>query len=263
MATCEICNVALEEGAKVCAACAASAQNVSLGSSSLLFILGGLGVAAVLLAALAAARKLSANLKGGRKNSKSVIFFTCLGIAVPLLLVLVLAFFIFVAQGSVNEKANRLRRSAMLRDLYVHLQTYKNDFGSLPSVQPLRKRYDVGGGVADLYPLYEMGLLDEKAVVELLQPPGRSYEKFSPEIKASEFNAAHIGFAYNSCAQFDTAAPLLADGGVSDGRLSKKALDKKGALVLFANGRIEFIKADEKSGKLKSENVEDWSLLKD
>ena len=158
----------------------------------------------------------------------------------------------------------------MLRDLYVHLQTYQQDFGSFPSVQPNATRYEQGGGVRDLYPLAYTGRMGEKELNECLHPPGGQFDKFSKEPRPEEFDKNHIGWSYNSCARIDSEDPLMADQGVSSGSLRLQSQDRgikplstKGVMVLLANGRVEYVSANPRNGKLLSDIVKDWGVLKD
>ncbi|MBO4553217.1 type II secretion system protein [bacterium] len=203
-----------------------------------------------------------------RVNTKG---FTLIELLVVISVIGILASLGVGAQGPIKEKVGQLQRSAMLRDLYVYLQTYQQDFGSFPSVQPTATRYEQGGGVRDLYPLAYTGRMDEKELNELLHPPGGQFDKFSKEPRPEEFDKNHIGWSYNSTARIDSTDPLLADQGVSSGQLRLqtqdrgiKPLSNKGVMVLLANGRIEKISAHKTSGKLLGGDVvKDWGVLKD
>ena len=144
---------------------------------------------------------------------------------------------------------------------------YAQDYNSFPKVTP-----EGGNGVNDLYPLYAVGLLDTRNV-SLLQPPGTKLEHFSDNPTIEEFDKDHIGFSYNSTAPYDetNTIPLLADQGVSSGYLQLKtddagikAREKRGAIVVFPSGHIDFIHAD-RQGKLNTNMLSKayWSLLKD
>lgn len=174
------------------------------------------------------------------------------------------------AQGPIKEKVSQLQRNAMLRDLYVYLQTYQEDFGSFPSVQPEETRYKVGGGVRDLYPLAYVGRMGEKELNELMQPPGGEFKRFSAKFSPAEFDKNHIGWSYNSRARIGSDEPLMADQGVESGYLRLDSndpgvmpLSTKGVVVLLANGQVIYVSANPRSGKLMTDQVKDWSVLKD
>ncbi|MBO7447916.1 type II secretion system protein [bacterium] len=174
------------------------------------------------------------------------------------------------AQGPIKEKVGQLQRKAMLRDLYIFLQTYQQDFGSFPSVQPPATRYEQGGGVRDLYPLSYTGRMDKQQLNELFHPPGGQFDDFSNDPRPEEFDKNHIGWSYNSTARIDSEDPLIADQGVSSGSLRLNSADRgikplsgKEVLVLLANGRVESVPANKKNGKLLGDKVKDWGVLKD
>ena len=208
--------------------------------------------------------------KGSNDNSNEnswscLIIALCIFFGIPILAGLGIG-----AQGLVKEEVGKLQRRTMLRDLYVYLQTYQQDFGSFPSVQPPETSKVQGGGVRDLYPLAYIGRMDEKELNELLHPPGGQFDKFSKEPRAEEFDKNHIGWSYNSCARIDSEEPLMADQGVSSGSLRLQSQDRgikplstKGVMVLLANGRVEYVSANPRNGKLLSDIVKDWGVLKD
>ncbi|MBO7435782.1 type II secretion system protein [bacterium] len=202
-----------------------------------------------------------------RVNTKG---FTLIELLVVISVIGILASIGIGAQGPVKEEVGKLQRRTMLRDLYVHLQTYQQDFGSFPSVQPNATRYEQGGGVRDLYPLAYTGRMGEKELNEIMHPPGGQFDKFSKEPRAEEFDKNHIGWSYNSCARIDSEEPLMADQGVSSGSLRLQSQDRgikplstKGVMVLLANGRVEYVSANPRNGKLLSDIVKDWGVLKD
>lgn len=202
-----------------------------------------------------------------RVNTKG---FTLIELLVVISVIGILASIGIGAQGPVKEEVGKLQRRTMLRDLYVHLQTYQQDFGSFPSVQPNATRYEQGGGVRDLYPLAYTGRMGEKELNECLHPPGGQFDKFSKEPRPEEFDKNHIGWSYNSCARIDSEDPLMADQGVSSGSLRLQSQDRgikplstKGVMVLLANGRVEYVSANPRNGKLLSDIVKDWGVLKD
>ena len=202
-----------------------------------------------------------------RVNTKG---FTLIELLVVISVIGILASIGIGAQGPVKEEVGKLQRRTMLRDLYVHLQTYQQDFGSFPSVQPNATRYEQGGGVRDLYPLAYTGRMGEKELNECLHPPGGQFDKFSKEPRPEEFDKNHIGWSYNSCARIDSEDPLMADQGVSSGSLRLQSQDRgikplstKGVMVLLANGRVEYVSANPRNGKLLRDIVKDWGVLKD
>ncbi len=161
----------------------------------------------------------------------------------------------------------RIKVNDNLKQLHMLMMMYAQDWNSFPKVTP-----EGGNGVRDLYPLYTTDLLYEQAL-SILQPPNSHLQPFSKNPTIEEFDKDHIGFSYNSTATYNetNTVPLLADQGVSSGYLQLKtddngikAREKKGAVVLFTSGRIEFITAD-KNGRLSTYLLSkaDWSLLKD
>ena len=194
--------------------------------------------------------------------------FTLIELLVVISVIGILAGIGIGAQSTVKKRVGLLQRQTMLRDLYVVLQTYQQDYGSFPSVQPNATRYEQGGGVRDLYPLVYSK--DSKELDELLHPPGGQFDKFSSNPRPEEFDKNHIGWSYNSCARIDSEDPLIADQGVSSGSLrlqtqdrGTKPLDPGYVMVLLANGRVEKITVS-KNGKIMGDRiVKDWGVLKD
>ena len=142
-----------------------------------------------------------------------------------------------------------------------------------PTTVPDKDRYKKSAGVRGLYPLYSSGVMKVDALNKLLHPPGTKLLDFSYNPTIDEFDKYHIGYAYNSTAKTNSPpdTPILSEQGVSDGVLNYKTKDKgtkpilkKGALVLFANGNVEYIKADKK-GKLSTKKIsaEMWKKLVD
>lgn len=187
------------------------------------------------------------------------------------LLVLVLMAVSFFVILSILPKRRihymNIKASNNLNQLYILMMIYAQDWNEYPRVTP-----EGGNGVRDLYPLYATGVLDVEAL-SLLQPPGCNLKKFSKDPTIDEFDKDHIGLSYNSTAIPDDPdnPPLLADQGVWSGRLQKDSADRgikpreeTGALVLFGNGKVEFIKAY-KDGTLPGAKVSsnEWRLLKD
>ena len=170
------------------------------------------------------------------------------------------------AQEPVKEKVGQLQRTAMLRDMYVYLQTYQHEYGSFPSVQTTEK----SGGVRDLYPLAKTGRIGGEVLNELLHPPGSQFDKFSEEPRPEEFDRNHIGWSYNSRARMGSEDPLMADQGVSSGYIDLQTRDRgiqplsrKSVMVLLANGEVEYVPVRRRDGKLLTDKVKDWSVLKD
>lgn len=194
--------------------------------------------------------------------------FTLIELLVVISVIGILAGIGIGAQSTVKKRVGLLQRQTMLRDLYVVLQTYQQDFGSFPSVQPNATRYEQGGGVRDLYPLVHR--MDSNELNEMLHPPGGQFDNFSSTPRPEEFDKNHIGWSYNSCARIDSEEPLIADQGVSSGSLrlqtqdrGTKPLDNSYVMVLLANGRVERINVS-KNGKILGEKiVKDWGVMKD
>jgi hypothetical protein len=185
-----------------------------------------------------------------------------------ILILMTLSFILILAiMPEARSCRNRLRVINNLKQLYIMMMIYTQDWNEYPKVTP-----EGGNGVRDLYALYETGILDDESL-SLLQPPGCNLSKFSRNPTIDEFDKEHIGFSYNSTAIPDDPdnPPLLADQGVWSGRLQKgstdlgiKSREEEGALVLFGNGKVEFIKAY-KDGTLPNGKVSsnEWRLLKD
>lgn len=171
----------------------------------------------------------------------------------------------------IREQVRRIKSQDNLRNMRIILMNYVTMYGSLPSVQPKHTRFERGGGVRDLYPLYQTGLLN-KDNLKLLQPPGVSLIPFSANPTIEEFDKNHIGYAYNSTANLDDPdnPPVMSEQGVSTGVLDlegkdpgRKPVFKNGVNVLFADGTIEFIPAV--NGKLSTAKIkpEMWAKLLD
>jgi hypothetical protein len=184
------------------------------------------------------------------------------------MILITLSFTLFLAiLPDTRNCSNRLRVKNNLHQLYILMIIYAQDWNEYPKVTP-----EGGNGVRDLYPLHATGVLDVEAL-SLLQPPGCNLKKFSKDPTIDEFNKDHIGFSYNSTAIPDDPdnPPLLADQGVWSGRLQNDSTDRgiksreeEGALVLFGDGKVKFIKAYQ-DGTLPSGTVSssEWRLLKD
>ena len=177
------------------------------------------------------------------------------------------------AIGPIMTCRRRFPRKMYLVDLHKIFVMYQQDYGCYPTTQPPETRYKKSGGVHDLYPLFSSGIVKSNWLNKLLQPPGAMLIDFSDNPTIDEFDKYHIGYAYNSTAKTNCPGdtPILALQGVSDGVLNYKTKDKgtkpilKGTvLVLFANGNVEYIKADRK-GKLSTKKIsaEMWKKLVD
>ena len=185
----------------------------------------------------------------------------------------VIAFLIITAWHTMHP-FRRVRKRMYLVDLHKMFMIYKQDYGCYPSTLPPETRYEKSGGVRDLYPLYSSGLLNARELNKLLHPKlAKNLLDFSENPTIDEFDKYHIGYAYNSTAKTNCPddTPILALQGVSDGVLNYKTKDKgtkpilKGkVLVLFANGNVEYIKADRK-GVLSTNKIsaEMWKKLVD
>ena len=88
-----------------------------------------------------------------------------------------------------------------------------------------------------------------------------------------EFHKNHIGYSYNSTAfpGGTEAEPVMADQGVSNGRLDINSRDRgikpyseNSALVLMTNGKVKKITADRR-GRLSTSEVsaDQWGRLVD
>ena len=198
--------------------------------------------------------------------------FTLIELLVVISIIGVLAGLSIGVFPKVRQIVNRVKRNDNMKQLHILMMMYANDWNSFPTTQPPATRYEKGGGVKDLYPLYSTGLL-EKGNLVILQPPGAALAPFSSDPGPEEFNKNSIGVAYNStCIPDDPDnPPLLADQGVSSGSLRAnvndrgiKSIDPRGAVVLFASGQIDFINAD-RNGKLSTSRVsaDQWGRLLD
>ena len=114
------------------------------------------------------------------------------------------------------------------------------------------------------------GRMSSEQLNELMHPPGSKFDDFSKNPGPREFDKNHIGWSYNSCARPESSDPLLADQGVETGYVrinstdrGKKPLSKQTVLVLFANGRIENVIVNQRTGRIVGDQVKDWSVLKD
>ena len=198
--------------------------------------------------------------------------FTLIELLVVISIIGVLAGLSIGVFPKVKALVNRVKRQDNMNQLHMLMMMYAQDWNSFPTMQPPATRYERGGGVQDLYPLYTVGLLDQNQL-KILQPPGAALTPFSSNPGPEEFNKNTIGVSYNStCIPDDpNDPPLLSDQGVSSGSLRLnvndrgiKAIDPRGALVLFASGQQEFINAD-RNGRLSTSRVsaDQWGRLQD
>ena len=199
--------------------------------------------------------------------------FTLIELLVVISIIGVLAGMGIASFRPIQERVRKMQSNDKMNQIYKLMFMYAGDYGSFPSVQPSATRYEKGGGVKDLYPLYETGLMG-KEQLKLLQAPGAALIPFSDDPGIEEFDKNHIGYSYNSTAMPDDPdnPPLLADQGVSSGRLTLKTTDKgkkaifaNGANVLFSSGTSKWIPANKKTGKLSTKDVraDQWGLLQD
>ncbi|MCX7003027.1 MAG: hypothetical protein NTV22_07110 [bacterium] len=153
-----------------------------------------------------------------------------------------------------------------LKQLYLLLSIYRQQFGSYPTLQSNTTGNTQSGGVRDLYPLWTSGVM-KREQLKLLQPQLIALVPFTHDPTTDEFDHCHIGYSYNSTAMPDDPSnpPLMADRGVSDGRLDKaeQPLFDDGARVLFDNSMLDFIPAV--NGQLATNVVtaEQWRQLRD
>jgi len=206
------------------------------------------------------------------KNKKNKGF-TLIELLVVISIIGVLAGMGIASFRPIQEKVRKMQSDDKMKQLYRLMFMYAGDYGSFPTAQPSATRYEKGGGVKDLYPLYETGIMG-KEQLKLLQAPGAALIPFSDDPTIDEFNENHIGYAYNSTAMPDDPdnPPLLSEQGVSSGKLSlktsnkgKKAIFANGCNVLFCSGISKWIPANKKTGKLSTKEVsaEQWGLLQD
>jgi prepilin-type N-terminal cleavage/methylation domain-containing protein len=208
-------------------------------------------------------------MKPTRRRKKG---FTLIELLVVISIIGILAGLGLAVIPVVKARVNRLKRSNNLNQLYILMMIYSQDWNSFPTMQPPATRFDKGGGVKDLYPLYATGVLDDEALT-LLQPPGTALRPLN-DPDPEDFNKNTVGLSYNSTVIPDDPAnpPLMADQGVSSGSLrlqsddrGVKPIEQKGALVLFSNGTVEFVSVANKRGKLSTSKVsaDEWGRLLD
>ena len=200
-----------------------------------------------------------ASLEKARKNSKRALV-----LALTPLVLLIVAFIVLVALVAaepVKYELGKLSRRQMLTNLYARLDAYQSKFGYYPNE---------GEGVQALYPLYKEGFISRRELEGIFQPPSGEFRKFSEYPKQDEFDAYHIGWSYNAKARPKSEDPLISYQGVNDGTLhflsdnpSVMPLARKDVMVVFANGKIEYVDVIQRTGQLLSDFNIDWSLLKD
>ncbi len=189
-----------------------------------------------------------------------------IGLSIELIPIVLTGIFILLLP-SIQACVKRNLTNDNMKQLYMLIMMYEKDYDTFPKVTP-----EGGNGVRDLYPLFSVGLLEERSIV-ILQPPDTHLLPFSENPTIDEFDKDYIGLSYNSTAPYDetNTIPLLADQGVSSGYLQLKTDDagikpreKRGAIVVFSSGHIDFIRAG-RQGKLSTNMLSktDWSLLKD
>ncbi|NLF41008.1 type II secretion system protein [bacterium] len=172
----------------------------------------------------------------------------------------------------VMAKVYQMQCSQNLRSMYSIFLIYSQEHNAYPTTQPPLTRYERGGGVRDLWPLFDVGVM-QKEQLELLKCPQSTVVPFSSNPTIDEFDKKHISYSYNSTAipNDPNNPPIMADRGVSSGVLNFNAQDvyarpnhKTGVNVLLANGRVVWVSCDRR-GKLSRSVVaeEQWGRLLD
>ena len=147
---------------------------------------------------------------------------------ITILLGIALFYFGWQLKGLVAEKSASAEKTVRLRNLYVHLKTYCNEYGSYPSREG-KERYSKTSSASDLTLLCDLGFAGLEEVDTNL-------------------------WSYNANALPDSADPLVSEKGVKDGKA------EKAVLLLRANGEIW--KAEPSKGLLPQERCE-WGKLGD
>lgn len=147
---------------------------------------------------------------------------------IAILIGIVLFYFGWQLKSLVSERSASAEKTIRLRNLYVHLKTYCNEYGSYPSAMG-NERYSKPGSASDLFLLAAAGYAEEEEINTNL-------------------------WSYNANALPDSEEALVSEKGVSKGRAEKPVY------LLRANGEI--LKAEPKNGKLPSA-VCDWEKLCD
>lgn len=147
---------------------------------------------------------------------------------IAILIGIVLFYFGWQLKSLVSERSASAEKIIRLRNLYVHLKTYCNEYGSYPSTMG-NERYSKAGSASDLFLLTTIGYADEEEINTNL-------------------------WSYNANALPDSEDPLVSEKGVNKGRA------KKSVYLLRANGEI--LKAEPKNGQLPI-SICDWEKLSD
>ncbi|MBR5902342.1 hypothetical protein IKZ40_08375 [bacterium] len=147
---------------------------------------------------------------------------------IAVLLGIALFYFGWQLKDLVAERSASVEKAVRLRNLYVHLKTYCNEYGSYPSTAG-KDRYSSGSAASDLNLLSELGFAQEE------------------EIDAGLWS-------YNANALPDSEDPLVSEKGVKEGRAERPIF------LLRANGEI--LKAKPERGILPKECC-DWGKLGD
>ncbi len=197
--------------------------------------------------------------------------FTLIELLVVMSIIGILASLGIASFGPIMEQVRRMKSKDNLSQIHKMLMLYSMQFGTYPSVQPNVTRYDRGGGVRDLYPLYSAGILTKDSL-KILQAPGVTLIPFPPNPTIDNFDKAYIGYAYNStCIPDDpNNPPVLSEQGVSTGVLDPNTTDNgrkpvfnNGVHVLFVNGTVEFIPAVNNRLSTSKVTAEQWGRLLD
>ncbi|MHA1574707.1 MAG: DUF4190 domain-containing protein [Alphaproteobacteria bacterium] len=227
------------------------------------------GIPAVILGHIAKfnIKKSNGRLTGNKKATTGIIT-GYIGFVVFFLLVMYIGIY---GPEATNITVNKMKSKDNLRQIYQLLSIYNMDYGSYPTIQPSTTRYEKSGGVRDLFPLYDVGIM-KKDQLALLKAPGAKLIDFSNNPTIDEFDKYHIGYTYNSTAKPESNEPLLSEQGVSSGFLQFTTADngikpvfKDRVHVILANGKFIKVLADKKNGKLSTKDVKakQWELLKD
>ena len=198
--------------------------------------------------------------------------FTLIELLIVISIIGILAGMGVASYGPVMDQVRRFQCQGNLRDMHKSFLMYIMDYNIYPTTQPPLTRYEKGGGVRDLWPLYDTGKISHEQL-ESLKCPQATLIPFSKSPTIDEFDRRHIGYSYNSTAvpSDPNNPPVMADKGVSSGVLDYNSKDlglkpnhRGGANVLFANGKVKWINSD-KNGKLSRADVSEemWGRLLD
>lgn len=147
---------------------------------------------------------------------------------IAVLIGVALFYFGWQLKGLVSERSAAAEKTVRLRNLYVHLKTYCNEYGSYPSLQG-KGRYSSKSSASELSLLSSLGYASEEEENTNL-------------------------WSYNANALPDSEDPLVSEKGVSGGKAAKPVL------LLRANGEIK--KIAPRSGALPAEACA-WDRLGD